>query len=301
MIKKVLSLLGKIALSAILLGYLLSRIEIGELHLFFRTLPLRTIGIVLLLGIINVGFQGLRFLYTCHRILPPFTAKQGFVAHFSGFLFRLVLPASIGEVGKTFLLPGTNKQRIYAFLMDAFFSVGALFFFFGIATYLLYPAMWYMLGFCFIFVVLFFIYRLLSKNSNFRKYIPEQVPYLKIGAMNILFTTLSFVAFIFQYWTILAPYGIRFFDQAKVCFFILGVGSIPLSFAGIGFSENAANYALKAFSVPSEAAVGTALFIFFVNVTLPALVGVILLNFFSEIRYRHIRELVKKMISKEKK
>ncbi|MDX9780292.1 MAG: lysylphosphatidylglycerol synthase domain-containing protein [bacterium] len=301
MIKKVLSLLGKIVLSAILLGYLLSKIEIGELYLFFRSLPLQTIGIVLLLGFVNIGLQGLRFLYTCHQILPPFSLKQGIIAHLSGFLFRLVLPASIGEVGKAFLLPGTNKQRIYAFLLDAFFSVGTLFFFFGIATYMLYPAMWYMLGFCLIFVLLFLIYRLLRKNSNFRKYVPEEVPYLKIGVMNILFSTLGFSAYIFQFWVVLYPYGIRLLDQAKVCFFILGVGSIPLSFAGIGFSENAANHALKAFSVPSEAAVGTALFIFFVNVILPALAGVILLNFFSEVGYRHIRELVKKMISKEKK
>lgn len=301
MIKKVLSILGKIALSAILLGYLLSRIDAMELQRFFRSIPLFSVVIVLLLGFVNVGLQGLRFIYVSRLILPPFTLKQGCIAHFSGFLFRLMLPASIGEVGKVFLLPGTNKQRIYAFIMDAFFSVGTLFFFFGIATWLLYPAMWYMLGFCLIFALLFLIYRFLGKNSNFRNYIPEQVPLLKLGTVNILITTLSFIAYIFQYWTILAPYGIRLFDQAKVCFFILGVGSIPLSFAGIGFRENAAHLALQSFSIPSEVAVGTTLFIFFINVILPALAGIILLNFFSEIRYRHIRELVKKMVSKEKK
>jgi hypothetical protein len=287
-------------LSAGLLIYLFTKIDIAELRVFFHSLPLKAVIWVLFLGFLNASLQGLRFLYAAKRLLPPFGFRQALVSHFSGFLFRLILPASLGEVGKAFLLPGTNKTRIFTFLIDAFFTTGILFFCFGIATYLLYPGMWYMLGFCVVFIVLFLIYRLLEKQSNFQNYIPDTVPYLHIGCVNIGLTLLSYLAFIGQYWVLLHQYGISFIDQAKVCFFILGFGAIPLSFAGLGFRENAAHLALRSFGVPSGVAVGTALFIFFINVILPALAGVVLLSFFSDIRYSQIRDMARNLIRQEK-
>lgn len=301
MIKKTLSLLAKITLSAGLLIYLFTKVDMGELWEYFNTLPLQSVIWVLLLGFVNVSLQGLRFLYAAHLLLPKFTFKQALISHYSGFLFRLLLPASIGEVGKAFLLPGTNKRRIYTFLIDAFFNTGIMFFFFGIATWLLYPKMWYMLGFCLIFIILFLIYRLIEKQSSFSQYVPEHVPYLRIGIMNAGLTLLSYLTFIGQYQVVLRQYAISFFDQAKVCFFILGVGSIPLSFAGLGFRENAAHVALGAFGVPAGAAVGAALFIFFVNVILPALTAVLLLGFFSDIKFKQIRGMARSMIRQEEK
>ena len=290
--KKILSMLLKISISAALFWWLFRQIHIKELFMFYRSIPLGVILGVFVLGLLNLTGQGLRFFYSAHQLMPPFTLKQALISHFSGFTFRLILPASIGEVGKTFLLPGTTKQRIYTFLIDIFFATGTMFFFFGISTYLLYPDMWYMLGFCVIFIILFLIYRLFKKNTNFKDYIPEHVPYLKIAITNVSLTILTYIAFISQYWLILRSYGISWIDQGKVCFFIVGIASVPVSFAGLGFREGAANIALQPFGIPSEVAIGSALFIFFVNVLLPALVGVILLNFFSDIKYRDIRKLV---------
>jgi uncharacterized membrane protein YbhN (UPF0104 family) len=90
------------------------------------------------------------------------------------------------------------------------------------------------------------------------------------------------------------PYGVSFFEQVKSCFFILGVGSIPLSFAGMGFRENAAQHVLGGFGVPAEAAVGAAIFIFCINVLIPALIGVILINFASDIKLKDIKLMIKK-------
>jgi len=292
--KKVLSNLLKVAVTIFLFWWLSRSVNIRELWLYFRSIPGSLILTVFALGIINVGGQAARFLYSVHLLMPPFTLKQGLVSHFSGFAFRLILPGSVGEVGKTFLLPGDNKLRIYTFLLDAFYSTGVMFFFFGVATFLLYPGMWYMLVFCLIFIVFFWVYRLLVRTTGFKRHVPEHVPYLKFGIANILFTSMTLVSFIFQYWTLLRQWGISFFDQAKACFFILGVGSIPLSFAGMGFRENAAQHVLQPFGIPSEAAVGAALFIFTVNVLVPALVGVILLNFVSDVKLKDIKALVKK-------
>ncbi|MDZ7796506.1 MAG: hypothetical protein U5N56_05450 [Candidatus Marinimicrobia bacterium] len=116
----------------------------------------------------------------------------------------------------------------------------------------------------------------------------------QIGSFNIIVTIFTYVTFISQYWLILRSYGIGWLEQAKVSFFILGVGSIPVSFAGLGFRETAAHFALREFGVPSSVAVGTAFFIFFVNVFIPAVVGIILLSFFSDVKFRQIRELIKK-------
>ena len=292
--KKFLNIFIKIAITALLFWWLSRSLDEMALLHYFATIPLWLVLAVFGLSIINTGSQALRFLYSVHLLMPPFTFKQGLIAHYSGFAFRLILPGSIGEVGKAFLLPGDNKTRMYTFLLDAFYTTGALFFFFGISTFLLYPRMWYMLIFCLIFFVFFLIYRLLVKTTGFKKHVPENVPYFRFGFANISFTLLTFASYIFQYWLLMHQYGMNLIEQVKVCFFILGVGSIPLSFAGMGFRENAAQHALSAYAVPSEAAVGAALFIFFMNVLLPALVGVILLTFFSDIKLKDIKKMIKK-------
>jgi uncharacterized membrane protein YbhN (UPF0104 family) len=292
--KKILSTILKVAITVFLFWWLSRSVNIKELWLFFRSIPLWMILSVFGLGVINVGGQALRFLYSVHLLMPPFTFKQGLVSHFSGFAFRLILPGSVGEVGKTFLLPGDNKLRIYTFLLDAFYSTGVMFFFFGISTFLLYPKMWYMLIFCFIFIIFFWIYRLLVRTTNFKQHVPENVPYFRFGLANIGFTTITLVSYVMQYWVLMRQWGVSLFDQIKACFFILGVGSIPLSFAGMGFRENAAQHVLGSLNVPAEAAVGSALFIFTVNVLVPALIGVILISFLSDVKFKDIKRMIKK-------
>jgi len=292
--KKFLSIFLKIAITVFLFWWLSRSVNIKDLWAYFRSIPLWMILAVLGFGVINVGGQALRFLYSVHLLMPPFTFKQGLVAHFSGFAFRLILPGSVGEIGKTFLLPGDNKLRLYTFLLDAFYSTGVMFFFFGISTFLLYPKMWYMLVFCLIFFVFFWIYRLLRRTTDFKQHVPEHVPYFRFGVANIVFTSITLISYIMQYWTLMRQWGISLFDQAKACFFILGIGSIPLSFAGMGFRENAAQHVLQPFGIPVEAAVGGALFIFSVNVLLPALIGILLLSFFSDVKMKDIKALLKK-------
>ena len=299
--KKFLSSFLKIAITVFLFWWLSRSVNIKELWAYFRSIPTSLVLGVFALGILNVGGQALRFLYSVHLLMPPFTFKEGLVAHFSGFAFRLILPGSVGEIGKTFLLPGDNKLRLYTFLLDAFYSTGVMFFFFGISTFLLYPKMWYMLVFCLIFFVFFLIYRLLVKTTNFKQHVPEHVPYFKFGIANIVFTSITLVSYIMQYWTLMRQWGISLFDQVKACFFILGIGSIPLSFAGMGFRENAAQHVLQPFGIPAEAAVGGALFIFSVNVLIPALIGVILLNFVSDVKLKDIKILLKKKDKKDVK
>jgi uncharacterized membrane protein YbhN (UPF0104 family) len=292
--KKILSLLLKIAITALLFWWLIIQVDGKELLRFYNSIPKGVMLAVLGLGMIDISCQGFRYLFAARQLMPPFTLRQAIISHLSGFTFRLMLPASIGEVGKTFLLPGTTKQRIFTFMIDIFFATGIMFFFFGISAWLLYPRMWYMLAFCFIYLVLFWIYRLFKENTAFKHYVPEDVPYLKIAVVNISLTLLSYMAYISQFWLLLRPYAISWFTQAKVCFFILGVGAIPLSFAGIGFREGAAHVALRPYGVPAEVAVGSTLLIFFINVIVPALTGVVLLNFFSPVKYRDIKNIVKK-------
>jgi len=292
--RKILSNFLKVAITVFLFWWLSRSVNLKELWAYFRSIPTSLILTVFALGIFNVSVQALRFFYSVHLLMPPFTAKQAIISHFSGFAFRLILPGSVGEVGKTFLLPGDNKLRIYTFLLDAFYSTGVMFFFFGISTFLLHPKMWYMLSFCLIFFVFFWIYRLLLRTTNFKQHVPEHVPYFRLGFVNIGLTMLTLTAYIFQYWMLMRQWGITLFDQAKACFFILGVGSIPLSFAGIGFRENAAQHVLQPFGIPAEAAVGGALFIFTVNVLVPALIGVILLNFASDIKLKDMKAMIKK-------
>ncbi len=291
---KILSNFLKIAVTVFLFWWLSRSVDFYELVAYFRSIPTYLVLLIYLLGLINAGAQGLRFFYSVHLLMPPFTKKQAIVSLFAGFTLRIILPGSVGEVGKIFLLPGDNKSRLYTFLLDAFYCTATNLFFFGIACFLLFPKMWYMLGFCFIFIVFFWIYRLLVHTTDFKKHIPDNVPYFKFGVANITFTTLTMVVYVSQYWALLKQYGMDLFEVAKSSIFILGVGFIPFSFAGMGFRENGAKYVLEMFNVPSEAAVGVALLIFSANVLFPALIGVIMLTFVSDIKLHDIKEMVKR-------
>ncbi|MFA6618875.1 MAG: lysylphosphatidylglycerol synthase transmembrane domain-containing protein [Candidatus Neomarinimicrobiota bacterium] len=292
--KKLLSNFLKIGITVFLFWWLSRSVEIGELLAYFKSIPRGLVLAIFSLGLLNVAGQALRFYTSVHFLMPAFTAKQLVVSHFSGFALRLILPASMGEVGKVFMLPGNNKTRIYTFLLDAFYCTATNLFFFGIACFLLYPQMWYMLGFCLVFIVFFWIYRLLVRTTNFKKHIPDTVPYFKFGLANISFSIFTMVVYVAQYWVLLKNFGMSLFDTAKASIFILGVGYIPLSFAGMGFRENGAQYVLANFGVSSHVAVGTAMLVFSANVLFPALIGVIMLTFVSDIKLRDIRAMVKK-------
>ena len=101
--KKFLSNFLKIAITVFLFWWLSRSVNIKDLWTYFRSIPLWMILTILGFGVINVAGQALRFLYSVHLLMPPFTFKEGLVAHFSGFAFRLILPGSVGEIGKIFL------------------------------------------------------------------------------------------------------------------------------------------------------------------------------------------------------
>lgn len=290
--KKFLSNFLKIAITVFLFWWLLRSLDIKELITHFKSIPKGLVLAIFGLGLLNVAGQAFRFYTSVHFLMPPFTPKQLVVSHFSGFALRLILPASVGEVGKAFLLPGDNKTRIYTFLLDAFYNTATNLFLFGIACFLLYPHMWYMLGFCLIFIVFFWIYRLLVNTTNIKEHIPANVPYLKFSIANISFSILTMVVYVSQYWILLKNYGMSLFDTAKASIFILGVGYIPLSFAGMGFRENGAQYVLANFAISPHVAVGTAMLVFTANVLFPALIGVIMLTFVSDIKLRDIRKTI---------
>ena len=196
---KILSNFLKIAVTVFLFWWLSRSVDFHELVAYFRSIPTYLVLLIYVLGLVNAGTQGLRFFYSVHLLMPPFTKKQAIVSLFAGFTLRIILPGSVGEVGKVFLLPGDNKSRLYTFLLDAFYCTGTNLFFFGIACFLLFPKMWYMLGFCFIFIVFFWIYRLLVHTTDFKKHIPGDVPYFKFGFANITFTTMTMIVYVGQY------------------------------------------------------------------------------------------------------
>lgn len=299
--KNHISTLSKIFVTGLLFLWLSRYVNLRELLQFVRDIPLNTMIMVIIYGVVNLLGQAFRFLYAARLIVGPLTKKQILLSYFSGFTFRFLLPASIGEVGKTLYLPGTTKEKLFTFLIDAFFCTGVLFFFFGISAYSLYPERWYMLFFSLLYIVLFVVYWLLKDRPGIKRFVPERVPYAKIAVSNIVTTIFTYATFASQYWYLLKDYDISWLTQSKICYFVIGVGSLPISFAGLGLREGASTFALSPFGVPAEAAVGVSLLVFVINVLIPAAVGVILITFFSDLKLSDVRNEIDLSEFKRKK
>lgn len=240
---------------------------------------LETIGLLLLLSVMGLFFQFRlwRFLVSKHSenyrsgdLLPSFLA---------GFTLRLMIPGGHAEITKIFLLKGKKRGKAIAFGIEKFFQTtlkvilitAVLPFFFSEQRLWLW-------GLSILFSMLILFFPLLLKHPRFSKYQEKEVRYWRIFAGSFLYNIPIFTLMTSQYFIMLNTLGdISFIQTAAVAVFIWGAGLLPISISGLGVRENLAVFFLSAYGFSNAAAMGVALFIFFINAILPALVGIVVI------------------------
>ena len=272
----------KIAVSAVILYFLLSNIDIPQLSAGFSMVGWSTICLVFFLGVTLWFIEYLRFYISTKVILKKDTDGWLLRVFFSGYALRFLIPGGLGEVGKMMFIPGKYSQRLIAYLADK----GSLAFVILIGgpagVWKVFPQIrqYYWIPLLIVLVAFLIVYHLVLKKS--RSFNGNQFyPLKKVLMVTIPLSFIHVFIMALQYWLILRsvdiPFSIVFMTVNIVLFAVM----IPISFAGLGVREWTTLQILGQFAISKETALVTPLLVFVCNVLVPALIGVAVILIFK--------------------
>ncbi len=260
-----------------LLGWILWRFDYRKILTTIAHFSVVDLGAVLLISILSLTLQYKRWRYLIGSHSTDFNRSDLIPAFFSGFAFRLLIPGGHAEITKIFLLPGKKSGKVVAFgiekYFEAYFKLTLVFF--ALPAVLPKLRVWlYAAGV--LAAALFFVLPVLLRLNIVNRFKEKEVDYTRVFRVVLLYSGSLFVTLTAQYFILLnAVQPLPLPTVLETVIFIWGAGLIPISVSGLGVRENLAAYFLALFAFPASAAVGVSLFIFFINVILPAVVGVV--------------------------
>lgn len=274
-VKKRISFAIKIAISATILFFIYSKIDVQLLAGNISQLSLFTIFILIVTSLMKHVTQGLNWYYAL-SINPKYQPTWIEIAqnYLIGISLCFVLPGGYATYGKMYFIENSKKATFASVLLEKFFqtwgnliyaSIAAIFFFQNVNLYL-------RLSVAFIIAIAPLILLLII---NFIPRFKSHLPVLKTIFPKIIMSQLIYIPLtIIQYWLILRSFTeITFIQSAISTTLILSANVIPITYAGLGLREYFAIKVLGQYGISDTAAVTTALIIFIMNSVLPALVG----------------------------
>jgi len=289
-----------------LLFWILSKIDRTQLIGLFASLSPQTFAAIIGLSIVNLFFQFNLWKYLIERHSEQHSFSDLLASFFSGFTFRLMVPGGHAEITKVFLISGRKRGKIIAFGIEKLFQTLLKIILITVVAPFVFPEyktiLWSISG---AGVIAFFILPKLLKSNRVKTFQEKDVNYGAIFSVAFLHYVPIFFCIAGQYFLMLDPeYSIGFDQIMIVTVFIWGAGLLPISISGLGVRENLAAFILARFAVDNAAAVGTSLFVFFINAIIPAIIGVFII-----LKYRHhlhsaggeIKSMASRYFKKDKK
>lgn len=273
--KKILGVFLKIAISSIILYFLLSSINISQLSAVLSMVGWTTVGQVFFVGVGLWLVEYLRFYLTTKPILPENNTSTLLGVFFTGYALRFLVPGGHGEVGKMVFVPGKYSQRLIAYLADKgslamAVAVGGL-----AGVWQVYPQLrpyYWILPV--IVPVIFLIARYFILKQRVFLSVVQEYPYKKVLSVTIPLAFIHVLIMAVQYWLVLRWVNIPFSTIITTVNVVLIAVMIPISFAGLGVREWTTMQMLRYFEISKETALVAPLLVFICNVFIPALIGV---------------------------
>jgi len=265
----------KIAVSTVILYFLLSSLNITQLSAVLSTGGWITMSQVFFAGVGLWFVEYLRFYVTTKAILSKNATHPLLRVFFSGYALRFLIPGGLGEVGKMMFVPGRYSQRLIAYLADkgslAFaVLVGGL-----AGAWTVFPKMrpyyWILLV---IVPMIFLIARDIVLKQGRSLAGERAYPFKKVLWVTIPLSFLHVFIVALQYWLVLRSAQIPFPAVFTTVNIVLFAVMIPISFAGLGVREWTTLQMLRHFKILKETALVAPLLVFVCNVFIPALIGV---------------------------
>ena len=276
MLKNKLLFIVKYCIGFVLLGWILWRIDRREMVQTLLAFKWETLLLVFFLALVNLSAQFLRWKYLIKSHSSHFEYKDLLPSFFAGFAFRLMIPGGHAEITKVFLLPGQKRGKVVAFSVEKFFQTYIKFIFVLLAFPVFYPAYRLLLwSIAAIGAIAYFFLPALWGLNFMERFREKELSYKRIFFHTLIYSLVIYICLIFQYYFLINGAGsIGIWETLLSVTMIWGSGLLPISVSGVGVRENTAVFFLAVYGIPASAATGIALLIFFINILLPALIGV---------------------------
>jgi len=266
--------IAKILISILLVGFILSRVDTQKLVTYFLNLRFAPLLEIFTLSIGILSIQFLRWKFLLENNSTHFHNSDLLPSFFAGFAFRMMIPGGHAEISKIYLLPGKKSGKVVAFGLEKFFQTYIKIFLSMVFLPFLFPQFTrWSIG---IIAVLIALFIGLPRLPLLRKYQEKSINNYALFFKTFFFSISIFILLGIQYFILLNENNtISLWDTYKTVVFIWSAGVIPISYAGLGIREGLAIFFLQKFQIPAAFAVATALFLFTINMIIPALIGMI--------------------------
>ena len=276
----------KILIAALLVGGLLVLLNPVQLWNSLLQIEPQLIVIALLMGGAGVLVQWLKWQYLLRLYYPEITWSEGLNSLLIGFVFGLISPGRLGELGRGLFLGRDRLALVGLAAVDRFSSVVVTVLIAWVGLLMLFPGLTlWLLGALISFVMVAIIaLKILRRQVNKWPYtgriwyVFRDIP---LGLWGKVLTWSSFFNFIFffQFYLLLKNRLALPLDGIWGIPLIFGLKALlPLSFLDLGVREGAAVLVFSRIGIDPVPAFNAALLLFAINVFLPGLIGMALLQ-----------------------
>ncbi len=305
--KSIIILTAKIIIASGLITYLIFKIDSDKILAAFYEANSVIILSVLLLAILNIYLQYWKWELVCRKILGVKEKKKIFRSLFYGFSAGAFTPIRIGEYfGRAIALKDNSLLQVtIATIIDKIFPLVIVLFAGSLASILFvfyyYEVTIYITVSLFIvvFILFYFFFYLLLSESFWQNIIIANLSKIKIFAKifkqhntlqqltgntvaSLTFISILFYAcFILQYALLVIAFAHEFhllkFIWAGTLMMFAKTVIPPISFGELGIREGASIFFLMTFGFSEAVGFNASIFLYLINVLLPALAGLLLL------------------------
>jgi len=297
----------KILIAAGLLIYLASSIEYGKILSAIENANQLLIGFAFLLSFANIYLQYSKWRLTCEQVLQEKKKSKILTSLFYGFSAGTITPLRVGEYfGRAIVFKNKSLIQVtVATLIDKFFplmivafigsvtSILFFYFYFNTSIYLTLSLFIVLFTLSYFFAMLLLSRRFwnniffsrIKKITRFQSVI-EKLQVLK-SLDRIYFYKMTIISLLFYFCFLLQlailvsafSHNYNFINYIWAGNLIMFAKTVipPISLGELGIREGASVYFLAQFGETASAAFNASIFLFIINLLIPALVGLVLL------------------------
>jgi uncharacterized protein (TIRG00374 family) len=295
---------AKLIIAAGLLIFLINFIDYDQIISAINEANLLMIGLVLILGVVNIGLQYIKWRITCNEVLEVKDNSKIFRSLFFGFSAGIITPLRIGEYfGRGIEFRDKSLVQVtVATLVDKFFpllmvaSIGSvssllfIYYYHNVSIYLVLSLFVLIFSFFYLLLMLLvsnrfwnsLLFSRLNTSSRVRSFLDKLKIFENLDKRYfykmIVISFLFYSCFLIQYALLAMAFSnhFNFINYLWAANLIMFSKTIipPVSIGELGIREGVSIYFLTQMGESASVGFNASIFLFIINLLIPALIGV---------------------------